>query len=70
MYKWVSLVHLLPEVYKFPSTIFHGLIHIWIVVEPHQMVLNFSMFQDGRKLENFSMVRNKYNEMDDVIKLI
>ena len=32
---------------------FHGLINIWFLGAPHQMIPTFSMFQDERELENF-----------------
>ena len=60
----------LPELWQLKSTTFHGLIHILIVGVPHQMILLFSMFQDGRELENFPMGRRKYNEADDIMKLV
>ena len=44
--------------------------HIWILNAPHQMIITFSMFQDGRELENFPTEKNKYNKMEDIIKLM
>ena len=64
------MMHLLLEVWKFLSTTFHGLTHIWIVDAPHQMIPPFSMFWDGRELENFPMGRNKCNDMDNIMNIV
>ena len=69
MYKWVSLVQLFPEVCKFPSKNLHGLIHIWIVGAPYQMILPFKFFQDVKEIEKFPMGLIKYNNIENIMKL-
>ena len=68
VYTWVSMVKLFPELWKLPFKNLHGLIHIWFVVVPHQMILTFSMLRGVRELENFPMGWKKYNEMENIMK--
>ena len=49
---------------------YHGLMNIFIVGDPHQMIYHFSMFQGGKELENFPMGKKKYNEMVNTMKLM
>ena len=63
-------MHFLPEVWQFMSKISHGLIHIWLVGEPHQAISSFSMFHIGRELEHFTTGQNKYNEMENITKFL
>ena len=63
-------MHLFPELYQFMFTIMHGLIHIWIVGAPHQMIHPFSIFQDGRELDNLPRGQKKYNRVDNIMKLV
>ena len=70
LYTWVSLMHLLTDGWQFTSKYLHGLIHIWIVGAPHQMITPFSMFQDGRGLDDFTVGEKKYIDMYDIMKLV
>ena len=54
VYAWGGLMHLLTEEWQFPKMNFHGLVHMWLVGDSKQTILPFSIFQDGRVLENFS----------------
>ena len=47
----------------FTSTHFCGLMHIWLVGAPYLMITPFSMFHGVWKLDNFTRVKKKYNDM-------
>ena len=48
----------------------HGLMHTWLLGVPHQMITLFSMYRDGKELDNFTRGRKKYNEMENNMKLV
>ena len=49
---------------------FHGLINIWFVGAPHQMIPTFSMFQDEMELENFPREQTEYKYMENIMVLL
>ena len=46
---------------------FHGLINIWFVGAPHQMIPTFSMFQDEMELDNFPRKQKEYKYMENIM---
>ena len=57
VYVWGSFMKLLPEGWKLLPMNFHGLMHMWLVGVLQQMIPPFSMFHDGRELENLPKVK-------------
>ena len=53
VYAWVILMKLFLDVWQFLYMNLNGLMHIWIVGEPRQIINSFLMFQYGRGLDNF-----------------
>ena len=63
-------MNLLSWVCNFPTTNLYGLMHIWLLGGPHQIIPPFSMFHDGRELYHFSRGRNKHNCMQNIMKFL
>ena len=53
VYAWGIMMYLFPYRWWFPHMTLHGLTYIWLVGEPQHMIHPFSMFKDGRELDNF-----------------
>ena len=70
VYAWVILMNLFLDVWQFLYMNLNGLMHIWIVGEPRQIINSFLMFQYGRGLDNFPRGQNKYNDMDNIMNLV
>ena len=49
---------------------FHGLVHIWLVGDPHHIIPPFSIFQIGRELEHFPRGAKIDNEMENMMKIV
>ena len=45
---WGGTMDLLIEVWLSSPTHFHGLMNMWLVGAPHQVLLTSSMFQEGK----------------------
>ena len=49
---------------------FNCLMIMWFVVGPRQITPPFSMLQHEKGIENFPRGGNKYNEMNNIVKLL
>ena len=43
---------------------------MWIVGDPQHMIHPCSVFQDGRELDHFPGLKNKYNETNNIMTLV
>ena len=65
-----NLNALVSKVYKFPPVTFPGLMHVWLISVTQKTIPHFSMFHDGRELWNFPRGKKKYNDMENIAKLV
>ena len=68
MFEWFSVMHLLTEGWNFPPMNLHGLMHMWILGVPQHMLPTSSMHEYGMELDNFTMVKRKYNYTERIMK--